>query len=136
MDKDANKRIMDGPITSSMRTDTPSQESIEALRERYALHNKMTARKPLESFDSVLAGVGRDEHEPGQDASSNTQDGEPTSAPSSASPSVEAQATPKGVDTFESVPKGELGRRSPLPSGRHPDTPRPGGGKGKVIIKA
>lgn len=133
MDDERNKRIMDGPITSSMRTDTPSQESIEALRERYALHHKMTAKKPTETFDSVLTGVGREDQH--QNASSNTDEQGRESAPAESTPSLVDAAT-GDVDTFEAMPKGALGRRLPLPSGRHPDTPAPSGGKGKVIIKA
>ncbi len=131
MDKDEKKRVMDGPITTSMRSEGPTPESIQGLRERYALFDKMTAKKPAESFDSVLAGAGRQDN--GEAASSHTMADD--ALPSSTATS---QNTAESSDTFERTPTSHatsaVRPKGPLPSGRHPDTP--GGGRGKVFIKA
>ena len=127
METDDNKRVMDGPITTSMRSERPTSESIAALRKRYALFDKMTAKKPAESFDSVLASAGRQGDDMPAASSPASDDAPPSSAAS--------QNVADDWDTFERAPAAQLGRKGPLPSGRHPDTPTPGG-KGKVIIKA
>ena len=127
MDKDDNKRIMDGPITTSMRSDGPTPESIAALRERYALYDRVTAKKPAEPFDSVLAQIEYQSHD--EPVASDT-------ALTGASPSsVTSQEGVDGGDTFERVLPAQVARKGPVPTARHPDTPKPGG-KGKVVIKA